>query len=83
MIAAGFLPAMAQDTPSSSGLVLPGAQIEIRASWTPVHPEGVELTPDTTPHVEAWGELMCTAAGLPPVPEGVAVMPSRRGQRGR
>ena len=59
------------------------AQIEIRASWTPVHPEGVELTPDTTPHVEAWGELMCTAAGLPPVPEGVAVMPSRRGQRGR
>jgi hypothetical protein len=59
------------------------AQIEIRASWTPVHPDGAELTPDTTPHVEAWGELMCTAAGLPPVPDGVAVMPSRRGQRGR
>jgi hypothetical protein len=34
------------------------------------------------PHVEAWGELLCTAVGLPPVPEGVAVMPSRRGQRG-
>ncbi len=59
------------------------AQIEIRASWTPVHPDGAELAPDTTPHVEAWGELMCTAAGLPPVPDGVAVMPSRRGQRGR
>ena len=59
------------------------AQIEIRASWTPVHPDGPELTPDSTPHVEAWGELMCTAAGLPPVPDGVAVMPSRRGQRGR
>ena len=32
---------------------------------------------------EAWGELLCTASGLPPVPEGVATMPSRRGQRGR
>lgn len=50
------------------------AQIEIRASWTPIG--------DLTPHVEAWGELLCTAAGLPPVPEGVATMPSRRGQRG-
>jgi hypothetical protein len=50
------------------------AQIEIRASWTPVG--------DLTAHVEAWGELLCTAAGLPPVPDGVATMPSRRGQRG-
>ncbi|HET6153214.1 MAG TPA: DUF3000 domain-containing protein [Marmoricola sp.] len=50
------------------------AQIEIRASWTPIG--------DLTAHVEAWGELLCTAAGLPPVPEGVATMPSRRGQRG-
>lgn len=57
------------------------AQLEIRASWTPVAPEeGASL--DLGPHVEAWGELLCTAAGLPPVPEGVAVMPSRRGQRG-
>jgi len=51
------------------------AQIEIRASWSPV-------STDIAPHVEAWGELLCTAAGLPPVPEGVAVIPSRRGQRG-
>jgi hypothetical protein len=50
------------------------AQLEIRASWTPED--------DLTPHVEAWGELLCTAVGLPPVPEGVATMPSRRGQRG-
>jgi hypothetical protein len=50
------------------------AQIEIRASWTPIG--------DVTCHAEAWGELLCTAAGLPPVPEGVATMPSRRGQRG-
>ena len=56
------------------------AQIEIRASWTPVRPAPHGL--DIAPHVEAWGELLCTAAGLEPVPEGVAVMPSRRGQRG-
>jgi Protein of unknown function (DUF3000) len=60
------------------------AQLEIRASWTPSLPPGAaERTPlDMAPHVEAWGELLCTAVGLPPVPEGVAVMPSRRGQRG-
>lgn len=56
------------------------AQIEIRASWTPVAADERGL--DVGPHVEAWGELLCTAVGLPPVPEGVAVMPSRRGQRG-
>ena len=50
------------------------AQLEIRASWTP---EG-----DVGPHVEAWGELLCTAVGLEPVPDGVTALPSRRGQRG-
>lgn len=51
------------------------AQIEVRASWTPTREIG--------PHVEAWAELLCSAAGLPPVPEGVAVMPARRSRRGR
>jgi hypothetical protein len=51
------------------------AEIEVRASWSPIGPIG--------PHVEAWGELLCTAAGLPPVPAGVVAMPNRRGQRGR
>ncbi len=50
------------------------AQLEIRASWTPVG--------DLGPHVEAWAELLCTASGLEPVPEGVTSLPSRRGQRG-
>lgn len=50
------------------------AQLEIRASWTPSGALG--------PHVEAWGELLCTASGLEPVPEGVTPLPSRRGQRG-
>jgi hypothetical protein len=66
----------------------PSAQLEIRASWTPVGSPSTDgllgLAPlDLEPHVEAWGELLCTASGLPPVPEGVAPMPSRRGQRGR
>lgn len=52
------------------------AQLEVRASWTPVD------APELDPHVQAWAELLCTAGGLEPVPEGVAVMPSRRGQRG-
>jgi hypothetical protein len=56
------------------------AQVEIRASWTPDVDEAGGL--DMTAHVEAWGELMCTAVGLPPVPEGVTAIPSRRGQRG-
>jgi hypothetical protein len=62
---------------SFGGLSAEGAtaQIEIRASWTPVG--------DVSAHVEAWGEVMCAAAGLPPVPEGVATLPNRRGQRGR
>jgi DUF3000 family protein len=68
----------------------PSAQLEIRASWTPVAAEPalpggprVAALLDLSPHAEAWGELLCTASGLPPVPDGVAPIPSRRGQRGR
>jgi hypothetical protein len=60
-----------------------GAQLEIRASWTPVADPAGDGALDLGPHVEAWGELLCTASGLPPVPPGVAPLPSRRGQRGR
>lgn len=73
-------------TESFGGMAEDGgtAQIEIRASWTPVAADGPGdgTGVDVGPHVEAWGELLCTAVGLPPVPDGVAVMPSRRGQRG-
>ena len=58
----------------------PTGQVEIRASWTPAVDDLGNL--DMTAHVEAWGELLCTAVGLPPVPEGVTAIPSRRGQRG-
>jgi hypothetical protein len=49
------------------------AQIEIRASWTPAAA--------ITPHVQAWSDLLCTVAGLPPLPPGVVSIPSRRGPR--
>jgi hypothetical protein len=47
--------------------------IELRASWTPA-------TPDMTSHLEAWSDMVCTFAGLPPLPEGVTPLPRwRRG----
>jgi hypothetical protein len=48
-----------------------GAQIELRASWTP-------LDHELTAHVEGWGELLCMLAGLPPTVEGVSLLSSRR-----
>ncbi|MGZ0710822.1 DUF3000 domain-containing protein (plasmid) [Coraliomargarita sp. W4R53] len=47
-----------------------GAQIELRASWSP---EG-----EIAPHVEAWAELVCMLAGLPPGSEGITMLGSRR-----
>jgi len=51
-----------------------GAQIELRASWSP---EGA-----LTPHVEAWAELVCMLAGLPPGSEGIEMLGVRRSARG-
>ncbi len=50
------------------------AEVEIRASWTPVLTTGRGVTP----HLLAWGELLCTTAGLPPLPAGVVMIPARR-----
>ena len=47
------------------------AQIEIRASWTPLD-DAFEA------HLLAWCELLCTTAGLPPVAPGVVTLPTRR-----
>ena len=49
-----------------------GAQIELRASWTPLDAH------DITSHVKGWGELLCMLAGLPPAVEGVSVLAARR-----
>jgi hypothetical protein len=45
-------------------------EVEIRASWTP---EG-----DLGPHLRAWSTIICTGAGLPPLPEGVSALTRRR-----
>lgn len=50
------------------------AQIEIRASWTP-------LGASFAAHAEAWSELLCLLAGLPHT-EGVASLGARRARRG-
>jgi hypothetical protein len=34
--------------------------------------------PDLGPHVLAWTDLLCTVAGLPPLPEGVTALRTRR-----
>ena len=51
-----------------------GAQIELRASWTPVGD-------DLGAHVGGWGDLLCMLAGLPPAVEGVSVLSARRAGR--
>lgn len=48
-----------------------GAQIELRASWTPTSHE-------LSAHVEGWSELLCMLAGLPPAIEGVSLLSPRR-----
>ncbi|MHA7238595.1 DUF3000 domain-containing protein [Arthrobacter sp. TMS1-12-1] len=45
--------------------------IELRASWTPA-------TSDVRRHLEAWTDMVCTFAGLPSLPDGVAHLPHRR-----
>lgn len=58
----------------------PRAEIELRASWTPVITSGDQLTA----HLAAWSELLCMTAGLPPLPDGVIpIVPRRPGPRPR
>jgi hypothetical protein len=47
-------------------------QIEIRVSWTP-------RDPDLAPHEQAWADVLAQAAGLMPLPPGVAQLPRPRG----
>ncbi len=54
------------------------AEVEIRASWTPVLTEGRGISA----HLAAWQELLCQTAGLPELPEGIVLLGSRMG-RGR
>ncbi len=42
-------------------------EMEVRASWTP-------SGPDLGLHLQAWADLLCTVAGLPPLPDGVVAL---------
>jgi hypothetical protein len=55
-------------------------EIELRASWTPhdLSTTGRTVGPDLGPHLLAWTDLLCTVAGLPPLPEGVTALRTRR-----
>lgn len=48
----------------------PEVEVEIRASWSPRGGAGG--------HLEAWARLLCQAAGLPPLPDGVTALSRRR-----
>ena len=52
------------------------AEVEIRASWTPVLDGGQGMLE----HLMAWQDLLCMTAGLPPLPEGVTPIAARRGR---
>lgn len=52
-----------------------GAQLEIRASWTP---DAAAVGSS----VEAWSDLLCRIAGLPPSADAVGLLPNRRAARG-
>ncbi|MBC7310770.1 MAG: DUF3000 domain-containing protein [Actinomycetales bacterium] len=47
-------------------------EMEIRASWTPVHAKEIGR------HLQAWTDVLCAIGGLPPLPEGVVALPGRR-----
>jgi len=49
------------------------AEVEIRASWTPL----IEATAPLSLHVAAWQDLLCMTAGLSPLPEGIAPLAPR------
>lgn len=53
-------------------------EFEVRASWTPLADrDGLDLAG----HLAAWSDLLCTAAGLPPLAPGVVPLPARRHRR--
>lgn len=48
-------------------------EVELRASWSPLHAEDGSL--DLAVHLRAWCDLLCLTAGLPPV--GVTALRAR------
>jgi hypothetical protein len=55
------------------------AELEIRASWTPL--PRTDAPAALVAHARAWLDLLCTAAGLAPLPDGVVALPRQRPPR--
>ncbi len=53
------------------------AELELRVSWTPQ----IADRTDVTAHLLSWSELLCLAAGLPPLPDGVIPIQLHRSSR--
>jgi hypothetical protein len=70
--ASGTVTRVASESFGGMALEPASAEIEIRASWTP-------LDPDLAPHALAWGDVLAQAAGLAPLPAGVIAIPPPRG----
>ena len=49
-------------------------ELELRASWSPQQE-------DLSAHVAAWCDMLCLAAGIPPLPSDVAALPPRPPRR--
>jgi hypothetical protein len=45
-------------------------QVEMRISWTP-------LKTEMDPHLDAWATLLASCAGVPPLPDGVTMLPGK------
>lgn len=56
----------------------PRAEVEIRASWTPVLGPGGQ---GINAHLDAFAELLANSCGIPPLPDGVVMMTPLRQRR--
>jgi len=68
--AGGTVTRVVSETFGALGGPPPTVEIEVRASWTPLG--------DVVRHLEAWSILLCTVAGLPPLPPGITALPRHR-----
>jgi hypothetical protein len=50
------------------------AEIEIRASWTPI----ISSPKEIMKHITGWCNLISEIAALPPIPEGVSAITSAK-----
>ena len=66
--ASGTVTRVLSESFGSMGDREPSAELEIRGSWT-------ALDSRLGPHLEAWSEVLCAVAGLPPLVPGVAALP--------